>query len=52
MEALLETMELMANPKAMAASRRDRSGKGEHPLLSVPDEREGRKAHGHLRAVC
>ena len=38
MEALLETMEIMANPKAMAAIRRDRSGKGKYLSLSVLDE--------------
>jgi hypothetical protein len=38
MEALLETMEIMANPKAMAAIRRDRSGKGKYLPLSVLDE--------------
>ncbi len=30
MEAILETMEILANPKAMAAIRRDHSGKGKY----------------------
>ena len=38
MEALLETMEIMANPEAMRAIRRDQSGKGKYLLLSVLDE--------------
>lgn len=38
MEALLETMEIMANPEAMRAIRRDRSGKGRYLPLSVLDE--------------
>ena len=38
MEALLETMEIMANPKGMAAIRRDQSGKGKYLPLSVLDE--------------
>ncbi len=38
MEALLETMEILANPQAMRAIRRDRSGKGEYLPLSVLDE--------------
>jgi hypothetical protein len=38
MEALLETMEIMANPEAMKAIRRDRSGKGKYLPLSVLDE--------------
>lgn len=37
MEALLETMEIMANHKAMAAIRRDQSGKGKYLPLSVLD---------------
>jgi antitoxin YefM len=41
MEALLETMEIMANPAAMRAVRRDRSGKGKYLPLSVRDEDEG-----------
>ena len=32
------TMEILANPKAMAAIRRDRSGKGKYLPLSVLDE--------------
>jgi len=38
MEALLETMELLANPAAMRAIRRDRSGKGKYLPLSALDE--------------
>ncbi len=38
MEALLETMEILANPEAMRAIRRDRSGKGKYLPLSVLDE--------------
>jgi PHD/YefM family antitoxin component YafN of YafNO toxin-antitoxin module len=38
MEMILETMELLANPKAAAAVRRDRSGKGKYLPLSVLDE--------------
>ena len=38
MEALLETMEIMANPEAMRAIRRDQSGKGKYLPLSVLDE--------------
>ena len=41
MEALLETMEALANPAAMRAIRRDRSGKGKYVPLSVLDEDEG-----------
>jgi len=41
MEAILETMELLANPKAVAAVRRDRSGKGKYLPLSVLDENQG-----------
>ncbi|MBM3861230.1 MAG: type II toxin-antitoxin system Phd/YefM family antitoxin [Verrucomicrobia bacterium] len=41
MEAILETMELLANPKAVAAVRRDRSGKGKYLPLSVLDEDAG-----------
>jgi len=41
MEALLETMEIMANPAAMRAIRRDQSGKGKYLPLSVLDENEG-----------
>ena len=38
MEALLETMEIMANPEAMKAIRRDQSGKRKYLPLSVLDE--------------
>jgi antitoxin YefM len=38
MEALLETMEILANPQAMRAIRRDQSGKGKYLPLSVLDE--------------
>jgi len=38
MEALLETMEILANPAAMKAIRRDLSGKGKYLPLSVLDE--------------
>ena len=38
MEALLETMEVLANPQAMRAIRRDQSGKGRYLPLSVLDE--------------
>ncbi len=41
MEAPLETMEVMANPAAMRAIRRDQSGKGRYLPLSVLDEAEG-----------
>ena len=41
MESLLETMEIMANPAAMRAIRRDRSGKGKYLPLSVINEDEG-----------
>ena len=41
MEAILETMELLANPKAVAALRRDRSGKGKYLPLSALDENAG-----------
>jgi hypothetical protein len=37
-DALLETMEIMANPEAMKAIRRDQSGKGKYLPLSVLDE--------------
>lgn len=40
MEALLETMEILANPAAMRAIRRDRSGKGNYLPLSALDEDE------------
>lgn len=42
MEALLETMEILANPKALTAIRRDRSGRGKYLPLSVLDENQGR----------
>lgn len=38
MEALLETMEILANPQAMRAIRRDRSGRGKYLPLSALDE--------------
>lgn len=38
MEALLETMEILANPRAMRAIRRDQSGKGKYLPLSALDE--------------
>lgn len=38
MEALLETMEILSNPAAMRAIRRDQSGKGKYLPLSVLDE--------------
>ena len=38
MEALLETMEILANPEAMRAIRRDQSGKGKYLPLSALDE--------------
>ena len=41
MEALLETMEVMGNPAAMRAIRRDQSGKGKYLPLSVLDEDKG-----------
>ena len=41
MEALLETMEVMANPEAMRAIRRDQSGKGKYLPLSALDEDAG-----------
>ena len=41
MEALLETMEILASPEAMKAIRRDQSGKGKYLPLSVLDEDEG-----------
>ena len=40
MEALLETMEILSNPAAMRAVRRDQSGKGKYVPLSVLDEDE------------
>ena len=41
MEALLETMEIMGNPAAMRAIRRDQAGKGKYLPLSVLDENKG-----------
>ena len=41
MEALLETMEILGNPAAMRAIRRDQSGKGKYLPLSVLDEDAG-----------
>jgi ATP phosphoribosyltransferase len=41
MEALLETMEIMANPDAMGAIRRDRSGTAKYLPLSALDEDAG-----------
>jgi antitoxin (DNA-binding transcriptional repressor) of toxin-antitoxin stability system len=38
MEALLETMEILANPQAMKAIRRDQSGKGKYLPLAALDE--------------
>ena len=38
MEALLETIELLANPKALRAIRRDQSGKARYLPLSALDE--------------
>ena len=38
MEALLETMEILSNPHAMRAIRRDQSGKGRYLPLSALDE--------------
>ena len=38
MEALLETMEILANPEAMKALRRDQSGEGKYLPLSVLNE--------------
>ena len=35
MEALLETMEILAKPEAMKAIRRDQAGKGKYLPLSV-----------------
>jgi hypothetical protein len=37
MEALQETTEIRANPQAMRAIRRDRSGKGKDLPLAAPD---------------
>ena len=41
MEALLETMEILANPQAMRAIRRDQFGKGSYLPLSVLHEDQG-----------
>lgn len=38
MEALLETMEILANPRAVRAIRRDQSGRGKYLPVSVLDE--------------
>ncbi|HMC27538.1 MAG TPA: prevent-host-death protein [Verrucomicrobiae bacterium] len=38
MEALLETMEILANPEAMKAIKKDQSGKGKYLPLSALDE--------------
>ena len=38
MEALLETMEILANPQAMRAIRRDQSGRAKYLPLSALDE--------------
>src|SRR5437773_1247410 len=38
MEALLETMEILANPQAMRGIRRDQSGRGKCLPLSALDE--------------
>lgn len=38
MEAILETMEILANPDAMAAIRKDREGQGIYHPLHVLDE--------------
>lgn len=38
MEALLETMEILANPEAIKAIRRDQSGKGKYLPVSALDE--------------
>jgi PHD/YefM family antitoxin component YafN of YafNO toxin-antitoxin module len=39
-ESLIETIELMSNPAAMAALRRDKSGKSRFRPLSTLDEDE------------
>jgi PHD/YefM family antitoxin component YafN of YafNO toxin-antitoxin module len=38
MESILETMEILANPKAMAAIRKDREGKTKYHPLEILDE--------------
>ena len=40
-ESLLETIELMSNPAAMAALSRDKAGQSRFTPLSVLDEDEG-----------
>ena len=40
-EALIETIELMSNPAAMAALRRDKAGKGRFRPLKALDEDKG-----------
>ena len=40
MEALVETLEILANPEAMKAIQLDRQGKGKYLPLSVLDEGE------------
>ncbi len=39
MEALLESMEILANPKAVAALRRDQSGRGRYLALAEMERR-------------
>ena len=41
MEALLETLEVLANPAAMQAIRRDQRGKARYLPLSALDEDQG-----------
>lgn len=41
MEALLETLEVLANPEAMRAIRRDQAGKSKYLPLSALDEDQG-----------
>ena len=38
MESILETMEILANPKAMSAIRQDREGKTKYQPLESLDE--------------
>ena len=40
-EALIETIELMSNPAAMAAVQRDKAGKGRFRPLKALDEDKG-----------
>ena len=40
-EALIETIELMSNPVAMAALRRDKAGRGRFRPLKALDEDKG-----------